>query len=145
MNRILALIFFAGALYWTWTLIHSSSDVGVEVHAGLQKELAGLIQNVLEKKRPRASQFQLQKIYTETIDKNKVKANFAYSYQEKSDRSDTWNQKVEGTAVLYKQPSPDPNVSRWIVQEVKTVTDQVEFQEGSTISPNKKDPEEDVD
>lgn len=145
MQKIISLIVFIFALSWTWNIIHSSNAVGFETHSGIQEKLSEIITNTIQTKRPKAQNIQIDKIWTETLNENKVKAVFRYSFVEQNDAGEVLNQSIEGEAILHREPTEStPNeapVEKWVLQNVKTTQDSVEFNEGTVITPGGNDAE----
>lgn len=135
MKKILSLVVFAVALVWTWSLIHSSAGIGSETHSGIQEKLATLIQQTVSKKRPTAQDIQVTRLWTESVDDNKVRAVFAYRFSETVEGGEKLEQTVEGEAVLHREPGPDPRIDNWVLQKVTTTNDNVAFDQGSIVTP----------
>lgn len=135
MIKIFSFVLFVSALIWTWCLFNSPSQMGTDVHAGIQSKLTILIEETIKAKRPSMTNFRLNKMYTEKMDDNKVKAHFSYQF----DDADATTQTISGDAVLSKALSEDPSVQKWVLQSVKTGSDIVEFQDGLTISSDGTD------
>jgi len=135
MKKIISLVVFIAALVWTWNAIHTSQAVGFETHSGIQMKLAELIQNTLTAKKPTAKDLAITRLWTETLNDNKVRAVFAYKFVEIAEDGEALEQIIEGEAVLHREPSENPNVDNWTLQSVKTTNDLVVFTEGSTITP----------
>lgn len=135
MKKLMSLIVFSAALIWSWSLIHSSTAVGFETHAAIQERLADLIVESLQKKMPDAQNIRIEKLWTETLDDNKIKALFAYSFVEAGDGREALDRIIEGEAVLHREPSDDFRIDPWIVQSVKTTADALNFSEGAVITP----------
>lgn len=136
MRKVLSLIAFTAALIWTWSLIHSSPAIGFETHAAIQERLAGLILESLQQKKPEAKNVEIVRLWTETLDDNKIRAHFAYRFVETTSAQEDLDQVIEGEAVLHREPSNDSRLDPWIVQSVKTTSDSVNFSEGTVITPN---------
>lgn len=136
MRKVLSLIVFTAALIWTWLLIHSSPAVGFETHAAIQERLAGLILESLQQKKPEAKNVEIVRLWTETLDENKIRAHFSYRFVETTAEQEDLDQLIEGEAVLHREPSTDVRLDPWIVQSVKTTSDSVNFSEGTVITPN---------
>lgn len=136
MKKILSLLIFAVTLIWTWSLIHSSTNVGFETHSGIQQRLTEMIEASLKKARPEAQDLEIFKLWTETLSNNKVRAVFAYKFSDKAENGEMVGQTVAGEAILYREPSDVENEDLWILQSVKTTNDNLVFAEGSLISPN---------
>lgn len=135
MKKIISLLIFACAMSWTWSVIHSSEAIGFETHSGIQLKFVELIESTLEAKKPNAKDLAIHKIWTEALGENKVKAIFEYSFLEESEDGEMIEQFIGGEAVLYREPSEQANVDKWVLQSVETTNDAVVFTEGSTITP----------
>lgn len=134
MIKIFSFVLFVSAFIWTWCLFNSPSQMGTDVHAGIQSKLTILIEETIKAKRPSMTNFRLNKMYTEKMDDNKVKAHFSYQFDE-ADATQT----ISGDAVLAKALSEDPAVQKWVLQSVNTGGDVVEFKDGLTISSDGTD------
>lgn len=142
MKKIISLVVFIAALVWTWNVIHTSQAVGFETHSGIQSKLAELIETTLATKKPNAKDLSITRLWTETLGENKVRAVFAYKFTDVSESGEALEQLIEGEAILYREPSENANVDKWILQSVKTTNDVVVFTEGSTITPGAETPAE---
>ncbi|MES2802195.1 MAG: hypothetical protein V4654_06855 [Bdellovibrionota bacterium] len=130
MIKIFSFVLFVSAFIWTWCLFNSPSQMGTDIHAGIQSKLTILIEDSIKAKRPSMTNFRLNKMYTEKINDTKVKAHFSYQF----DDSDATTQSISGDAILTKALSEDPAVQKWVLQSVKTGSDLVEFKDGLTIT-----------
>lgn len=130
MIKIFSFVLFVSAFIWTWCLFNSPSQMGTDIHAGIQSKLTILIEESVKAKVPTMANFRLNKMYTEKLEDNKVKAHFSYQY----DEADNTTQTISGEAVLTKALSEDPNVQKWVLQSVNAGSQALEFKEGVTIS-----------
>lgn len=130
MIKIFSFVIFVAAFIWTWTLFNSSSQMGTDIHAGIQSKLTILIEDSVKAKIPTMTNFRLSKMYTEKIEENKVKAHFSYQY----DDADATTQTITGEALLTKALSEDPNIQKWVLQTVNSGSQSLEFKEGMTIT-----------
>ncbi len=130
MIKIFSFVLFVSAFIWTWCLFNSPSQMGTDIHAGIQSKLTILIEESVKAKVPTMANFRLNKMYTEKLEDNKVKAHFSYQY----DEADSTTQTISGEAVLTKALSEDPNVQKWVLQSVNAGSQALEFKEGTTIS-----------
>lgn len=142
MRKILSLIVFAVVLIGTWFLIHSSPSVGFETHSGIQEKLIALITETVSAQKAQARDFKIVKLWTETLEDNKVRAVFAYRFNEPGEGNEMTEQTVEGEAILHREPSTDENIDRWVVQSARTTNDSVNFVEGMIVTPVPGDGEE---
>lgn len=135
MKKIISLIVFIAALIWTWNIIHTSEAIGFETHSGIQMKLAELIKATFIEKKPQAKDLVIQRLWTETLSDNKVRAVFSYKFTEVSEKGESTEQSIEGEAILHRDLSDDANVDKWTLQSVKTTNDFLTFSEGSTVTP----------
>lgn len=136
MKKIVSLVVFIAALVWTWNVVHTQDAIGFETHSGIQMKLADLIKDTLTAKKPHAKDLSIQRLWTEAMSENKVRAVFSYKFTDTSDSGEALEQVIEGEAVLHREPSEDSKVDKWTLQSVKTTNDFVTFTEGSTITPD---------
>ena len=137
MKKIISLLVFTAALVWTWNLVNSSQAIGFETHSGIQQKLSTLIQETIQKKKPEAHDFQIIRLWTESMNDNKIRAVFAYKFLEGT--TDSAEQTLEGEAILHREVSEDPKQDKWTLQSVKTTRDSVIFAEGSEVNPSTPD------
>lgn len=135
MRKIASVLVFAVALIGSWFMVHSDPSVGFETHTGIQEKLITLITNAVTSKKPQAQKFEMTRLWTETVDENKVRATFAYRFSEPADNNEWTEQSIEGEAILHREPSDDEKVDRWVIQSVKTNSDLLSFTEGSVVTP----------
>lgn len=140
MKKIISLLAFVAALVWTWNVIHTSEAVGFETHSGIQVKFAELIEATLVSKKPEAQDLAITRLWTETLNDNKVRAVFAYSFTEMSEDGEALEQVIEGEAILHREPSDSEDTDKWSLQSVKTTNDTVVFTEGSVITPDRAEP-----
>jgi len=134
MKKIVSLVIFTAALFWTWNVIHSSSAIGFETHSGIQEKLAILIKQTVLTKKPTAKNFHITRLWTEALSENKVRAVFAYQFND-SLEADKTEQTVEGEAILFREPEDESGQDRWTLQSVRTTSDTVTFAEGLVVTP----------
>lgn len=142
MKKLLGFVIFTALLIWTWNLVHTTSNVGFETHAGIQDKLSDLIQTLVHAKKPEATNIEIKKMSTENIGENRVRALFSYSFSEPQADGEVLEQTIEGEAVLAREASENPNEDRWVLQLVKTTHDAINFTEGTVIGPETEEPAE---
>ncbi len=135
MKKIVSLVVFIAALIWTWNVVHTTEAIGFETHSGIQMKLADLIKETLASKKPHAKDLTIQRLWTETLTDNKVRAVFSYKFVDISEGGEALEQVIEGEAVLHREPSEDSKIDKWTLQSVKTTNDFVTFTEGSVVTP----------
>lgn len=138
MKKIISLVVFILALIWTWNIVHNSEAIGFETHSGIQIKLAELIKDTLASKRPQAKDLKIQRLWTEALTENKVRAVFSYSFIDTSEGQGAVEQTIEGEAILHRELSEDSAIDQWTLQSVKTTNDVLNFTEGSVVGPHTK-------
>ncbi|MBC7464850.1 MAG: hypothetical protein H7256_02570 [Bdellovibrio sp.] len=138
MIKLVSFFIFVAGFIWTWSLLTTKNTIGIDVHAGIQSKLAILIQDSIKAKRPNSSNFAVQKLYTEKMDDNKIKAYFSYRYSDAIEESEKVDQTISGEAVLTRGLSEDPKTQKWVIQSVKTDASNIAFQEGLVITSDGK-------
>lgn len=136
MKKIVSLVIFAAALFWTWNIIHSTPAIGFETHSGIQMKLADMIKETVMAKKPTAKNFHITRLWTESLSDTKVRAVFSYQFSDTVENNETTEQTVEGEAVLFREPKDESNQDRWVLQSVRTTNDIVTFSEGLVVTPN---------
>lgn len=135
MTKFFSVLFFAVALSFTWHIIHTDTAIGAETHSGIQEEMSTLILQTLQAKKPGAKDIRITRMWTETLDDHKVRAVFAYRFSEAGANNEMLEQTIEGEAILHREPSDDPRLDKWILQQVRTTNDAVNFTEGTVVTP----------
>lgn len=140
MKKIISPLVLALLMFWSWNVVHTPSAIGFETHSGVQVKLAELIGNTLIAKKPEAENLQIVKIWTAPLGENKIRAVFTYKFTEKSEDSETADKIIQGEAVLYREPTEDPTLDKWVLQSVRTQLESLNFNEGSTVLPESEEP-----
>jgi hypothetical protein len=136
MNKLWSILFFAFVLIASWNMIHSSTAVGSETHIGIQAELSTLLLETVQSKKPEIRNLKITRMWTETLEQNKIRAVFSYSFTESDELDKNLERTTEGEAVLYREPTDDNRLDKWILQSVKTTNNSISFSEGTVIRPN---------
>lgn len=131
--KYISLVLFVVALGWTWHLVHSESPVSFETHSGIQEKLAQLITDTIKAKRTGASDIVVQKIWTEVINKEKVKAFFVYSFKDSSE-SGVVSSEIRGEGLLEHQGLDEAGNDRWVLSKVQTSSDAIQFEDAMIIT-----------
>ena len=134
-SSLLAIVAFTLAMVWTWNVIHAEAAVAFETHSGIQERLTTLIEDSIKTQKPSASDFSLNKIWTEVIADNKVKVTFAYTYRENGEAGPVTTS-IKGEGVLERQPSDGSVFDRWTLTSVVANSDALVFEEGLVVTPD---------
>lgn len=135
MKKIISPLVLVILLVWSWQVVHTESAIGFETHSGVQLKLAELIGNTLQAKKPEAENLQIIRIWTAPLSDNKIQAVFSYKFTEKTEDTETAEKIIQGEAVLYREPTEDPTIDKWVLQSVRTQLESLNFNEGSVVLP----------
>jgi hypothetical protein len=135
MKKIISPLVLVILLVWSWQVVHTESAIGFETHSGVQLKLAELIGNTLQAKKPEAENLQIIRIWTAPLSDNKIQAVFSYKFTEKTEDTESAEKIIQGEAVLYREPTEDPTIDKWVLQSVRTQLESLNFNEGSVVLP----------
>ena len=131
--KYISLILFVVALAWTWHLVHTESPLSFETHSGIQEKLAVLISDTIKAKRPSATEVVIQKIWTEMVTSDKIKAFFVYSFKDNSDSGPVTSE-IKGEGLLEHQGATAEGSDRWVLTKVHTSSDAIQFDDATVIT-----------
>jgi hypothetical protein len=131
--KYISLIIFTIALAWTWHLVHSEHDISFETHSGIQEKLAALIMDTIKAKRPSASEVVIEKIWTEVLSAEKVKAFFVYSFKDVSE-SGPVNSEIQGEGLLERKNDAGDDQDHWVLTQVHTTNDAIQFEDATIVT-----------
>lgn len=117
------------ALYWTWSVVHGLPDEQHQMHASIHSQFRDRIVNTIQEKFPEASNFRFDKLWTEQIHKDKIVAQFRYSFDLENVRKT-----MAGQAEFRNVGGEDSQ--EWKLS-VRFDQDSLKFQESLTVSPGK--------
>ncbi|NCN41127.1 hypothetical protein GW916_07730 [bacterium] len=104
--KFISLIFFVAALSYTWSLSRIQMPVTQSVHVGIQDDLKNIIQNYVENNLEGAKDVRFERMWTETVSKTQVKAQFIYSFMDEQNT----RIEIDGYATLNKISEDDTEV-----------------------------------
>lgn len=131
--KYISLLVFTAALAWSWNVIHGDVAISFETHAAIQEKLATVIADSVKARKPNASDILIEKIWTEVISEKKVKAFFIYSFKD-STESGVVSSQIKGQGFLERQSTDDPTVDKWVLTQVRTSSDAIEFVDSTIIT-----------
>lgn len=132
--KIVSLLIFGAALIGSWAMVHAPRPVAESVHIGIQSDLKNIIAEYVQKNLPESKNLVFQKFWTETVNKDRVKASFSYSFDNDSD-GETANVEIQGTAILNKVDE-NPETVTWSFDELTISDNKVTFSEPIQITAN---------
>lgn len=136
--KIISLLVFVFALIGSWYLTHREHAIPEAVHVGIQDELKQIIADFIQKNLPNSKNLVFKRFWTESLQKNKIKASFTYSFDDVNENSGPVNMEIEGYAILNKV-SENPDSTEWSFDELKVLNNGLEFREPLRISPKDND------
>jgi hypothetical protein len=138
MKYISAFVFLA-AMYWSWGLVHRNQPISEEVHVSLQNEVKRFITEYIQSQLPNSRNLRFERFWTETMDKNKVKAIFTYSYDDANDEVGETRTQIEGYVILHKN-SEDVNNIDWTKEEPVILNNTIDYRDPLRVSPKETAP-----
>ncbi len=121
-------------MWWTWAVIRAPSLVSEETHIGIQDDLKRVITSYIEDNIKDVNNLRFEKFWTQTLKNNKVKATFAYSFNDGAeDSANGVRIGVEGHAILKRAHDEDVDFDVWSLDELYVLNNKVDFKEGVTI------------
>lgn len=135
MMKIASVVIFLSLMIWTWGLIHNANAVSLDTHSGIQMQMSALIEKSILSKKPTAENIRIIKLWTENEGENKVKAVFTYKFNEKTAEGVLVENEISGSAILHREPSQQIGTDQWVLQNVSTTNDVIEFSEGTVLTP----------
>lgn len=124
--KVVSLLVFAVALVGSWAMVHSKKLVAESVHIGIQNDLRNIITEYVQKNLPDSKNLKFEKMWTETVKKDRVKAYFVYSFEDQSNGSEPAIVEINGSAILNKV-NETPQMATWSFDEFKILDNEVNF------------------
>ncbi|HMN69231.1 MAG TPA: hypothetical protein PKC28_11880 [Bdellovibrionales bacterium] len=131
--KVVSVLIFAIALIGSWSLIHAKKKVSESVHVGIQSDLKNIITEYVGQNLPAAKNLRFEKMWTETLSKDKVRANFVYSFEDNAENGEPAIVEISGSAML-KKIEETPEMSTWNFDELRILDNKVNFTEAIHIT-----------
>lgn len=131
--KIVSVLFFAVALTATWMAANGHRPVGESVHTGIQGDLKRIIAEYVQGNLPESKNLRFEKFWTETVSKDKVKAFFVYTFEDKTEDGEPAEVEIQGSAILNKVDETAGN-STWSFDELQILDNKVTFSEPIQIT-----------
>jgi len=124
--KIVSVIFFALALAGTWWAAHAKRPIAQAVHVDIQTDLKRVISEYVQKNLPESKNLRFEKFWTETVNKDRVKAFFTYSFEDKTEAGEPAEVEIQGFAILNKILETSDS-STWSFDELQILDNHVSF------------------
>ena len=144
MMKFISLFVFIFSLWMTWHLTYSESSTPFVVHASLQAEVERLISEFVIKQRPNATDIRFLRIWTETINPQKVKVSFEYAFVDPMPDGEATEQRLQGSAILNRMEKTADAPDQWSLGEVAADTQTLIFRKGVEVPTEEKKSEQGV-
>ena len=126
--KIVSVVFFTVALIGSWALMRAHNPIPESMHVDIQNDLKKIIAEYVQKNLPQSQNLRFEKFYTEVVKKNRMKASFAYSFEDATQENGAALVHINGTALLNKIEESDETVT-WSLDELQIQDNRVDFQE----------------
>ncbi len=131
--KIVSALIFLGALVGSWIAVHAKKPVSESVHIGIQNDLRNIITEYVQKNLPESRNLRFEKMWTETIKKDRVKAHFVYSFEDASQTGEPALVEIQGSALLNKIEET-PEMATWSFDQLQILDNKVQFSEPIQIT-----------
>ncbi len=132
--KYLSTILFLAAMYWTWGLVTHDRPISEQVHVSIQDELKRIISDYIQQNLPNSQNLRFEKFWTESMDDNKVKATFTYSFEDSNDQVGAARVSIQGYAVLNRAKETSDSLE-WSFDELVILNNHVDFHDPMKVSP----------
>jgi hypothetical protein len=132
--KYLSLIFLFFVVSWSWGLTQKSTDISEETHLSLQDDLRTIISNYISENLPNSKNIKFERMWTENMSEKKVKATFAYSFDDPGEDIAPARVMIDGYAILNKKPAENSEFEVWNFDELYILNNHIQFNEGDPIT-----------
>jgi len=133
--KYLSLFILIVLMTWSWKAFHQVGDVTEEVHTSLQSDLRDIISKYVKEKLPNSKNIHFDRLWTQTLSPNKVKATFAYSFDDNNSESTSAKVKIDGYAILNRTGEETGDSEVWGFDELYILNNHVDFKDAIMITP----------
>lgn len=129
--KYLSLLLIVLSMFLSWKWLNSPRPIAEDVHVGIQQDLKRIITEYIQQNLPSSKNLRFERFWTESVDKNKVKASFLYSFEDTAAETGEARVQIDGYAILNRQDAPDQeeDFDIWSFDELFILNNQVEFKE----------------
>lgn len=142
--KIVSVMVFLVALIGSWMLVHAKRPVAESVHIGIQNDLRNIITEYVQKNLPESKNLRFEKLWTETVKKDKVRAHFVYSFEDKTESGEPAVVEITGSAMLNKIEET-PEMATWSFDQLQILDNHVNFTEPVKITAGAGELEKDTE
>lgn len=137
VNTLILLVLLA----WSWVFTTTPLKIGEDVHLTIQSDIQKIIVDYLKEKNPNLKTINFDRLWTEAVDENQVKAHFIYSYTDENQNNETAKVTLEGFAVLNKDVDiSNKEMEQWNFEELHLLNNVIEFTSPIQITSDEEPP-----
>ena len=132
--KFISLIILFLILAVTKVSFKGDMDVPQNIHADIQNDIKRLIVDYVEENLPSASNIKFHKVWTQKINKNKIKALFKYSFDDSNQNTRSTRVAIDGFAHLNKQANESTEDNEvWSFEDLQITNNSIEYKDGIKI------------
>lgn len=154
--RYLSLIAIVFLMWWSWTATKTPNLIPEDTHVGIQEDLKRVITDYVKDNLPNVKEVKFNKFWTQTLQENRVKAVFSYTFEDDGTGPAVENQEgntaqekkpaatvgVAGYAILNHSKQDNTEYDVWSLDELNVENNHIVFKDGSAIQANPAAPKE---
>lgn len=129
--RYLSMLFIAGLLYWSWSVIRSPLNIPETTHIDIQEDIKLMISETIYTYLPTVQAFRFDRFWTQNIDAKTIKAVFSFSFENSAESVGAARYGIEGYALLNYDNAKDV----WNVEGPVFNNNAISFKDGLVITP----------
>jgi hypothetical protein len=125
-------------MYTSWAFIETPLDIPETTHIDIQDDIKLMITDTMQKFLPQVKDFKFDRFWTQSLDKNRVKAVFEFSFENAAEVYNPARYGIKGHAFL----NFDEENEVWNVEGPFFQNDRIQFKDGMIIRPGSEDGDE---
>jgi hypothetical protein len=133
-------------MWWSWKASKTPNLVSEDTHIGIQEDLKRVITEYVKENLPNVKEVHFEKFWTQTLEANRVKAVFSYTFDDDNsteEKADNAPEKkasatvgVAGFAILNHSKQEDSDYDLWSLDELNVENNHIIFKDGTAIRAN---------
>ena len=118
----------------SWNVSQQIDEVSEETHLNLQEDLRTIITEYIQESLPNSKNLKFERLWTEKVDANQVKATFTYSFDDPGEDIAPARVMIDGYAVLNRKLQQNDEYEVWNFNELYILNNHIQFEEGEAIT-----------
>ncbi len=124
-------------MWWSWSKAKTPNLIAEDTHIGIQDDLKRVITDYVKDNLPGVKEVKFNKFWTQTIDENRVKAVFSYTFDDDGHAEGQEHPAatigVAGSAILNHSKQENSEYDLWSLDELNVENNHIIFKDGSAI------------